>query len=249
MKLNAKLQLKTVPPATVSSLPGQIRAQYLTWLRCFPGEGATMDIMVIGGFVTALVLMLVVAHGMFYLAAVYLFAAVRALHKRFAGVQRHFRNGCLCPGKVVSVEPYLVAVYTDMRCGKDSWPVVKIVKQPLQRSRGPRKQIGDRVPTVALYHGKYQKLHWNDFSPIAVCCVTDDPREVATAIERIGSDTDDGWRKLDRFLEQAPTPFEPGLHWMPVPEKPKNPFTAALADCPNRDAAALFVSGVVPCPK
>jgi hypothetical protein len=52
---------------------------------------------------------------------------------------------------VVHVHPYRIAVRADLTFGGDSWPVNRVIDQPLQRTRWRPLEIGGRVPVVATY--------------------------------------------------------------------------------------------------
>jgi len=228
----------SAPPLLVSkdtfaSLPGCLSVQYPAWVRCFPARTVPQMLLLALLLLGALgVLLATAAHSPlglwpFGLGAV---ALVRRLDFKFRLIREHFLHGCLNPGRVVSLDPPLVAVYTDMtHTPGQSWPAVKVLRQPLNRARGAQPRLGDRVATVALYHGSRRRPHWDDFSPVAAQCVTDDQGAVRRALARLDADPDDAWAALDRALALVPTPAAPGLYWVapaaaPVPAAPHNPF-------------------------
>ena len=101
--------------------------------------------------------------------------------------------------------------------GGDAWPVVKILRQPLGRAHGPRLQVGDRLPTVALYQNlKPTAPYWSDFFPTAVACLTDDADAVREAMRRLEVNEfgPDHWERLAENLALVPKPYKPGLYWM-----------------------------------
>jgi len=226
----------SAPPQLVSkdtfaSLPGCLAVQYPAWVRCFPAR-TVPQIFLLALLLAGAMTLLLATHSPLGLWPFGLGAAalVRRLDLKFRLIREHFQHGCLNPGRVVSLDPPLVAVYTDMtHTPGQSWPAVKVLRQPLNRARGARPRLGDRVATVALYCGSRQRPHWGDFSPVAAQCVTDDQGAVRRALARLDADPDDAWAALDRALALVPTPTAPGLYWVapaaaPAPAAPHNPF-------------------------
>ena len=77
--------------------------------------------------------------------------------------KEHFKSGDSNPGLVIQTNPTLVAVATDLRKSSGSYPVVKIIKVPLNNLK-----VGTRVVTVAHYGESINPntSHWIDFYPI-----------------------------------------------------------------------------------
>ena len=147
-------------------------------------------------------------------------ALARLLWWMAVRIQEHFIHGCANPAVVVSMTPPLVAVSGDLTLRRgDHWPVVKIIAQPLDRVRGPRPKVGDRLATVALYYGFYNKPHWDNFFPIVANCVTDDEETLRELMSRLDSE-EGAWEELEAHLKQVPTPYRPGLYWIRPPTRP-----------------------------
>ena len=212
---------KFVNPTTYASLPGQVKVDLLVWMRCFPKQ--SLPGLACLGLVAALPIVFLVAApagawGIAAFSSVLIAAQGHALWQKATKIKEQFRHGCTNPAWVVYVSPYLIAVYSDlgMREG-DSWPVIKIVRMPLEKVRGRRLRVGDRLPTVSLYYGFYSKPHWDDFDPIAVNCVTDDDRVVRDALWRLERrDDEDAWGEMEKCWALVPEPMrhQPGLYWM-----------------------------------
>ncbi len=225
----------SAPPQLVSgdtfaSLPGQLTVQYPVWMRCFPAK-TVPQLLLLALLLAGAAGLLLATHSPMGLWPFGLGAAalLRRLDFKFRLIREHFQHGCLNPGRVVSLDPPLIAVHTDLsHTAGQSWPAVKVLPQPLGRARGARPRVGDRVATVALYHGSRRRPHWGDFSPIAVQCVTDDAGAVQRALDRLSADPDDVWAALDRGLAAVPTPTTPGLYWVPSPEAPRTPHNPFL---------------------
>ena len=200
---------------TYASTPGRFRFNILTWGRCFPRDTA----------LTLLPLLLVGISGVLYwvldapyqIAVILCWIGLITATPKLSFLSQKCRSGDANPAVVVSVSPCLIAVSADMttRSG-DAWPVIKILHQPLHRTRGPRPQVGDRLPTVALYRGFRAAPHWSEFFPDAVACLTDSPAAVREAMRRLEVNEfgPDHWQRLEQNLAQVPAPYRPGLYWM-----------------------------------
>ena len=199
-----------------ASTPGRFRLDVRTWVRCFPLKAAIP--------LLPLLLFGIVAGALYWTNSAPLQAAVTLCFMGLIAGGPLFRppwqkcwRGNINPAVVVSVTPYLVAVNADMaRRTGDAWPVIKILPQPLHRIREPRPQIGDRLPTVALYGGGGTGPHWSNFFPDAVACLTDNPTAVQEAMRRLEVNEfgPDHWQQLEHNLARVPTPYKPGLYWM-----------------------------------
>ena len=206
-------------PATRASLPGKLKQiDTLLWMRCFPQATALPIILI--AILAVLALTLVAVVGWQAAPALIVFAApIFLLWKRVQKAQRqvlrHFRGGCVCAAEVVSLSPCLVAVSTDLSKGSgQAWPVVKILRQPLERVPGSRFQVGDRLVAVSLYHNSAPNLpHWKDITPIAAVCVTKDPQELARMRAELDAEPGE-WDQLSQNLVRVPKPLKPGLYWM-----------------------------------
>ena len=200
-----------------ASLPGQMSVQWPVWVRCFPGQVA-LPAIAIGLLLVLLVCILIFAGVKGFAPAAALVAVMYRLWQRleraYARIRRQFTGGCVNPARVVA--PDMIAVYTDLsnRGGGDSWPAIKIVRQPLSKAPGRPPRVGDRLAAVSLYQGfNPNKPYWDDFSPIAANCVTANEADVQRLMANL--DREEGeWENLDRYLSQVPTQTRPGLYPM-----------------------------------
>ena len=208
---------KFINTDTIASLPGRIPVTLRVWLRCFPRKLLLpMGILVLifapilflmrSGSVLGLVLTASVAAGL----------TLFVVWWQITRIREHFAYGCINPAKVVSAQPYLIAVSGDLglRHG-DSWPVIKILPQPLDRTGGRRARVGEKIATVALYFGTGDQGHWEGFEPIAAECVTDNAKAIQNAIQQLDKFQEvDVWDELEKHLALVPKPYQPGLYWM-----------------------------------
>jgi len=132
-------------------------------------------------------------------------------------VRDHFRKGCANPAVIVSLEPMLIAVSTDLTKGIGEYPVVKIIKKYLPTACGQVPLVGARLPAVALYQPSPDEdlPHWADFDPRPIDCATGDVDAMQAVMSTF---TEDDWNELTLWLEQVPRPFRCGLYHVQASE-------------------------------
>ena len=184
-----------------ASLPGNLDVQYLLWLRCFPREPLTYAAYLAGALLLALFIGPLFWLPVALMLAVAVFSAIR--------IKEHFRSGCINPACVVSLNPPLIAAYTDLTTGRAPWPVVKVLPHPLHRMHGGAPAVGTRLVVVALYSGEMGKPHWDDFDPIVANCVTRNEAAIEKAFSRL---SEENWSDLKIGLQQVPQPYKLGLY-------------------------------------
>src|SRR6516165_6365976 len=77
----------------------------------------------------------------------FIFLAVPCLALNFLywrNLRLHFWLGCANPAIVVTLDPMLVAVLSDLSKGEEDYPVIKIIRFPASRVMGQLPQIGSR---------------------------------------------------------------------------------------------------------
>lgn len=190
-----------------ASRPGELQVELLHHCRCFPRFTLICSLLLLGfGWLA------IQGHPVAWVPVVLVAALMWLAVKR---AQSQFQRGDLNPGKVVSVSPYRVAVFADMRYGGPSYPAIKVLPQPLEKQPGAPPKLGEYVAVVATYHPPTDNGHWNDISPVAVQCATSSVAEIRRALGRL----DQGdWRDLEEGLSQLANPAAPGLypvqiHW------------------------------------
>lgn len=192
----------TVDPNTVASHPGELKVQPLRWVIYRP----LWPILWIGLLVLALYFA-VTAHWAYYVL-VTLLAAINWFYWR--RLKEHFYVGCANPAKIISVNPFMVASNTDLRCSFDAphCHSIKITKWRLPKINGCKLKVGDKIPTVSLYNGLLDKDRWHSFSPIPACLVSN----AQSTIDAIHAGLEDEWDKLELWLAKVPKPYQPGLY-------------------------------------
>lgn len=224
----------TVDDSTYASNPGGLRVNYLYWIRSFPSQPFQLlvPLIILVGFAflinlifgTALFEVLrkgksldnlpfaslgIIVFNVFFWLGIsrqvnqLIFLAIR--------IREHFIYGCVNPAVVVSSQPPLVAVFTDLTTGKGSHHVIKILPQPLRWMKHGIPPVGTRLATVALYKGNGQKGYWDDFHPVVINCVTGNTVDIERVFQSISHKE---WEELEAGLGYLQT-TKPGLY--PIP--------------------------------
>lgn len=193
----------TVDPNTVASNPGELKVQPLRWLIYRPFWPILW-----AGFLVLSLYFAVTGHWAFFMLVGVLVAFNWFYWRR---LKEQFYAGCANPAKVISVNPFLVAAKTDLRCSFDAphCQSIKVIKGRLpKKNTGQAYEIGDRLPTVSLYSGSMDKDRWLDFDPIPACLVSNNQ----AAIDVIDADLEDEWDELNFWLAKVPQPYKLGLY-------------------------------------
>ncbi|MFD2095444.1 DUF3239 domain-containing protein [Corallincola platygyrae] len=114
-------------------------------------------------------------------------------------------------GIVISKNPTLVAVSTNLAKFGGDYPVIKVIEYK------PSKfvRVGDRIGTIAVYEahedddGESFINHWVDFEPIPIDYATDDRSEIRREIARY---SDEQWEDIESGVSQLTKPYSPGLY-------------------------------------
>lgn len=205
----------TTDDSTVASNPGELSVKWYCWIQHYPKWP------VAGAF--SFVLLAVLGwtiHWSFWILAALLIWLNWLYWTR---IKEHFKFGCVNPGIVISMNPMLIAVLTDLSnvSGDNgyNYPVIKVLSKELSSIAGQDPLTGMRLATVALYvrgDDEYA-THWEDFDPRPAECATNDINEIKRLMASI-SHSD--WTELDAGLGQIPRPYAPGLYRVDLHKKP-----------------------------
>ena len=124
---------------------------------------------------------------------------------------KKFKTGDANPGVLVSLNPPLLAVYTDLAKDEGEFPAIKIVKTKITSAKGKPVKVGTCIPTVSQYLDSAGRdaMHWGDFEPEPAAYATNDE----DSINRLASTFDkEQLVVLSESLKKIPRPFEPGLY-------------------------------------
>lgn len=118
--------------------------------------------------------------------------------------REHFAYGDSNGGIVVSENPKLIAVTTDLSKGiTGKYPVIKIVPY---KGKG---RLNDRIGTVGLYESSSVCTpHWNDFFPVPVEYVNSNKAELNAVLR---SYSEESWKILEDRLKKIGLPYREGL--------------------------------------
>ena len=192
--------------SSVASNPGMLRINYFRHARAFP-----KPFLILHGL---LVLSLL---GVFWSRWFWLLTIVAVVlvwlywrAKRF-----QFMAGCVNPGRIVSVNPPRIAVYTDLSTGASrAYPVIKVLEHPLLKMSSGFPRVGQNVSTIAVYRGAQEDCaHRFDFEPVVTDIVTGNQSEIQRVFSSIPHDE---WQQLDVGLSLLPANPSPGIYPMPV---------------------------------
>ena len=187
-----------------ASYPGRVRVNMFRYMVFYPRWPIGIGIVLL---ITGLATFLLHKYFVVLFALTFLFAVIG-----WRQIKGRYISGCLNPAKIISFSPPLLAVASDFtHSPKQSWPAIKILRQPIESVLGPNAQVGDRVPTVAYYtNGPDNSAeHWGDITPDLVAAGTSDPSEIQRTLGEI---TEERWSMLDQGLAQIPQPYTENLH-------------------------------------
>ncbi len=124
---------------------------------------------------------------------------------------RKFKTGDANPGVIVSLDPTLLAVHTDLAKDEIEFPAIKIVRTRITSVNGKPFKVGTCIPTVSQYLDSAGRdaMHWGDFEPEPAAYATSDEDSINRLASTFGKDQFD---LLSKSLKQIPRPFEPGLY-------------------------------------
>lgn len=207
--MNDEQDTWTLDDSARASNPGNIEVNLLRWIRHYPKWPIIWTTSLLGSIACAWFV-----HWSFWIPAVLLLALNWFYWQR---VRDHFRHGCANPGIILSLDPTLIAVTTDLTKGFGDFPVVKIIEKSLPSVCGQLPQVGSRVPTVALYVPSPDENlpHWADFDPRPVDCATGDVAAMQAVMDTF---TEEEWQELNERLRQVPRPYQCGLYHIEQPE-------------------------------
>ena len=198
----------TLDNSARASNPGNLRVNRLRWLRHYPRWPLI--------WFSSLAFFVVLAysfHWSFWIFAVLLLLMNWLYWRR---ISDQFRYGCANPAMIVSLDPMLIAVSTDLTKGFGKYPVIKIIEKNLPTACGQLARLGSMLPAVALYHQSPDEMpHWSNFDPRPIDCATGDVEAMRRVMNTI---TEDDWNELRVGLKQVPQPFCCGLYHIATSE-------------------------------
>jgi len=191
---------RPLPFGYAASNPGRVRLNLIRYCYCHPAS----SLFLLVGPVFCAAMMLVHPH---WVAGVIAFgiATLAYVSRLFI----HFRSGDANPGVVISIDPLLVAAYTDLSKIGRPYPAVKVIRCTAFQLNLDEPKVGTKVPTVCMYAGKPSADRWTDFDPKPVSTATTN----AEVIERVSmSFPKHQWQALVDAVRQLPKPYKRGMY-------------------------------------
>lgn len=193
---------------TLASNPGRVKVNPFRYAYAYPTWFLVWHLGLLISILLCFVSLIFVLAVIFFGVFCYFF---------WARLGIHFKSGCANPAMVVSIDPPLVAAYTNLTKGRVDAEIVKISAEPLSRFSTGKPSPGQRIPTIALYNDHFcTSEHWSTFYPKPVNLVTGN----RSVIDRVLASFDnDGWKKLSQGLAQIPKPYSPGHYRIYQPQE------------------------------
>lgn len=125
------------------------------------------------------------------------------IYRHLKWVQRKYLSGCICPGKILSLKPPVLAVYVDLSISQNSCGVIRLMEQPFHLLDRATARTG-RTATVCYFMGLCPPYsdHWMVPLPTMPQFVTDQQLELQRVYDSI---PDEQWEYLEQGLKQLPT--------------------------------------------
>ncbi len=193
----------TVDNDTYASNPGNVRLKPLVWIR-HDTKAMILALLLLIAIIGAFTI------GLWFNPICLILIGVNFLY--WLRKKEHFKSGDSNGGLVITLEPTLVAVATDLTKGFGSFPVVKVIR--CNRLRNVR--VGDRIATVALYGPTDDEVpHWSDFYPIPLAYASNNAAELKAAMNSYEAEQ---WQTLESHIRTLDKPYKEGLYRMKVAE-------------------------------
>jgi hypothetical protein len=192
-----------------ASNPGNLEVSLVKYFLCFPLWPSVFVLCCLAGAV-------VVALWPSSWTGGIALAPILLAWAQWGATKNSFRKGCVCAGVVVSTDPYLIAVLSNLRFSPDvpERNVIKILPQPLARMTGGPPDPETRLATIAMFQMSPTEQdkasgYFIDFHPKVVNCVTYNQKDIDRVL---GSIPVEEWNDLDCGLKEVPRPYQPGLY-------------------------------------
>lgn len=202
--------------SSFASLPGNFQINLWTYICYSPKWSSQLRILILLWTFTIVWFILQFTLGLIVMGVALLptITRLRKFWKEYTVIQEMAWFGCLCPAKVVSASPLMIAVYTDLVNGdsENSWPVIKIMRTELEYANS-HPTVGTRIPTVAYYKYGNDNRHWADFTPIPVQILNEEIAVISECLQRLDEyDNGSKWEKLEKYLAMVQQPYTPKLY-------------------------------------
>jgi hypothetical protein len=188
----------------MASNPGRVRVDFAHYYRCWPTYPTVLALLPFAFMVPALLW-----HWSFWIGTA-LCLVLNWLY--WSGARWQGLYGEVNPALVISADPYLIAVLTDMDTSGDGpKPAIKVLPHALQRMTGGPPVLNTRLATVSMYWGNGSAEQWTDFFPEVINCMTRDEEVIRRVLATI---SEDEWKVLTEGIGQVPKPYHKGIFFL-----------------------------------
>lgn len=194
-------------PSTINdsfaSNPANMSFNPLLWVCCY----TKWPLIWLIGFVLFSTLSMLSCWG--YAVPASFFALANFLYWR--QVKARYKFGCVLPAVIVSSNPLLLAIYTDLSKGIGSYPAIRI--QPLNILSPKLYGVGRKLPVAALYSDgrDVSSPLWESFDPRPIGCATTNQAYIEKKLQSIPGE---GWVALCENIKKIPSPYKSGLYYI-----------------------------------
>lgn len=162
---------------TIPSYQGDMKLNVLQWTKFNTGKVLKSFLALVLGSI-----LMIKIHWIF--GILFLGALLYNIWYWFMAFNR-FKGGDVNPGKVISIDPTLVAVASDMRKFAGDYPILKIIETKLPIED---KVIDKIIPTVALYNDNpHNYPFWAEFHPVPVIQGIKDRHHIASILKNFSN--------------------------------------------------------------
>ncbi len=189
----------TLDNNTVASNPGKINFKQFVWMK----YNYKFVLIIIPMFLLSIYV--AVSYSKYFYVVTVILVLINELY--WLRLKEHYSADSNA-GLVISTNPKLVAVYTNLTKGYGgNYPVIKIINYKVRRP----VDIGERIATVAVYSvGENDDLGcWADFFPLPADYATDNKNEIEA---EINSYPQEQWQKIYDGLSEINKPYKTGLY-------------------------------------
>ncbi|MEO7174972.1 MAG: hypothetical protein ABIV51_03970 [Saprospiraceae bacterium] len=170
---------------TIPSFQGDMKLNIPQWCKYNPKKIFRSTLFLLIGFV-----LMIEIHWLFVLLVI---GALLYNIWYWVAIFNQFKGGDANPGKVISINPTLVAIATNMRKSTGDYPILKIVETRLPKEDNILNKI---IPTVALYNDNpHGYPFWAEFHPVPVIQGINDRKRIEYLISCFSQESLDSLEK------------------------------------------------------
>ena len=185
-----------------ASNPCRLKVELLHFYKCVPTELMSFVVapLLIGGIIIATDK---VPFPYFVAPAISVAVAIALLRFPFW----LFQSGNVCPAIVIDAEQQLIAVFTDLTKGDDSYPAVFVTSAPLKKMTGGPFQRGNKICFATGYLGGNSDS-WEQIKGYPINCGTTSSKQIENRLKTL---SDEDWLEAEQVIANLSKPYKKGL--------------------------------------